>query len=110
MDFRKAFNYLNHDHLLQKLRTFGIKGKKSEWFSSYLKGTYKITTHDKTQAEPIDNQDKVPQGSVLGQGLFLLLPKNMPEEKVSWLQETCYTVIFADDTLSIKTIDTLQQK
>lgn len=116
LDFSKAFDCLNHDQLLQKLTTLGIKGKEWEWFSSYLKGRKQLveitSTKDristKTQSGTADIKRGVPQGSVLGPVLFLLLTNDMPDG----LQEACHTVMYADDTvltLANKTTETLQQ-
>lgn len=37
MNFSTAFDRLNHDQLVKKPRTLGIKGRRAEWFSSYPK-------------------------------------------------------------------------
>ena len=40
-DFRKAFDTVNHDLLLQKLSYMGVLDKELAWFKDYL--------HDRTQ-------------------------------------------------------------
>ena len=37
IDFRKAFDLINHEILIKKLACYGVEGNVLEWFSSYLK-------------------------------------------------------------------------
>jgi hypothetical protein len=36
LDFSKAFDCLNHNHLLKKLNALGINGSEAKWFHTYL--------------------------------------------------------------------------
>ena len=36
LDLKKAFNMVDHDILLTKLRACGIRSKAGDWFESYL--------------------------------------------------------------------------
>ena len=71
LDFSKAFDSINHNRLLLKLKDMGIPEKLYIWISSYLKNRKiktKLNNKISTTSELICG---VPQGSVLGPTLFL---------------------------------------
>ena len=37
IDFRKAFNLINHEILIKKPACYGVEGNVLEWFSSFIK-------------------------------------------------------------------------
>jgi hypothetical protein len=77
-DLQKAFDCVNHDILLSKLRFYGIKGKFFNLLSSYLQNRYqKVQLNNKNSMTVISSDWNiapygVPQGSILGPLLFLL--------------------------------------
>lgn len=94
LDLKRAFETIDRDKLLKKLRTFGINGKEFNWFESYLSMRKQRTTVNSITSDPIDVDLGVPQGSILGAFLFILYINDMP----TILQETLIN-LFADDTL-----------
>ena len=72
IDLKKAFDTVNHDILLNKLKHYGVRGVGLSLFSSFL--------HDRSQYVSINSSNSckqniscgVPQGSVLGPFLFTL--------------------------------------
>ena len=76
IDLSKAFDTADHDILLKKLDMYGIKGTKLKWFCSYLTNRKQfIKCRDQiTDLEVL--RCGVPQGSILGPLLFLILINN----------------------------------
>ena len=92
MDMSKAFDKVNHDCLLQKLRAFEFGGSLLQWFSSYLMGRYQrvIILGETSDLVPVNSG--VPQDSILGPMLFLIYVTNLPDSVL-----TSHVAIFADD-------------
>ena len=44
VDFKKAFDTVNHEFLLNKLNHYGIRGTEFQWFNTYLRGRQQHTT------------------------------------------------------------------
>jgi len=98
LDFSKAFNKVDHGILLDKLEIIGIKGKIKDWIASFLTDRYQRVTVNGFLSDPMHVKSGVPQGSVIGPLLFLILISDIDHNIVS------HTSSFADDTRLMKSI------
>ena len=94
VDLSKAFDTLSHAILLEKLRSYGIKGIAIDWFKDYLFNRKQFCEIDGVKSELIGIVCGVPQGSILGPILFLLYFNDF-EDHV----QNSHVVQFADDTV-----------
>ena len=92
LDMAKAFDKVNHDLLLRKLRSVGVYSLELKWFSSYLHGRSISTVVEGVKSSPSRISSGVPRGSVLGPLLFLVYYRDLPSVTSS------STAMFADDT------------
>ena len=72
IDIQKAFDTVNHNILLHKLESYGIRGNLNDWFKSFLTARKQFVTIDEQDSPVIELSYGVPQGSVLGPLLFLI--------------------------------------
>ena len=93
MDFAKAFDKVNHSLLIHKLRYYGIDGKTTRWIQNWLEDRQQTVVLDGVSSEAVNVDSGVPQGSVLGPGLFLFYINDLQSRLTSKVR------LFADDTI-----------
>ena len=101
LDFAKAFDVVNHDILMKKLRNFGITGKIGYWIHNFLTNRHQTVTVNKSKSKTESVRSGVPQGSVLGPILFIIFISDIDE-----YIENSQLSVFADDTKIKKNIST----
>lgn len=101
LDFRKAFDLVNHKILINKLRMYLCDESSVKFFESYLTGrTQKVYAHG-NHSNVKNISHGVPQGSILGPLLFNIFINDLPLS-LSAANTNCD--MFADDT-SLHTAD-----
>ena len=68
---------------MQKLKQLGIAGKLGRWLCSFLTRRTQSVVVNGIQSEPTDVLSRVPQGSVLGLLLFLILIGDIDKSVIS---------------------------
>ena len=64
IDFRKAFDTVDHHILLDKLFHYGIHGKSHDWIKSYLSDRYQYVSYNGSNSTTQKITCGVPQGSI----------------------------------------------
>ena len=72
LDFKKAFDTVDHGILLRKLHCYGFRGTANSWFESYLENRFQYVDIHGTCSAKLPITTGVQQGSILGPLLFLL--------------------------------------
>ena len=93
LDFKKAFDTVNHKILISKLENYGIRGIPKNWFISYLENRLQRVSIGNTFSQYNAIKTGVPQGSILGPILFILYINDLPQ-----VSKKIHTTMFADDS------------
>ena len=93
LDFAKAFDKLDIKITLQKLYNLGIGGKLFDWIESFLTNRKQRVVVDSAISDEVTVISGVPQGSVLGPLLYLILLRDIDAD-VAFAKVSS----FADDT------------
>jgi hypothetical protein len=92
LDFRKAFDTVDHSILLRKLGHYGIRGAPLKWFESYLSNRHQFVQLLNSKSTLQSIECGVPQGSIIGPILFLLYINDLPQAT------SLFSIMFADDS------------
>ena len=91
IDLQKAFDTIDHEILLQKLKAIKFSESTIKWFKSYLSERIFLVNIENKLSNFGEISCGVPQGSILGPLLFLIYVNDMPHEVTSAL------LLYADD-------------
>ena len=91
LDFTKAFDSVDHNILLEKLRCYGVRGSVFDWFANYLSGR---TLFYGVASDWCSVTSGVPQGSILGPVSFIIFISDLPDV----IHTRTKTALYADDT------------
>jgi len=92
LDLKKAFDTVNHNILLSKLKSYGIGVEALSWFKSYLSNRSQVVNINSTLSDCKPINVGIPQGSILGPLLFIIYVNSLSDIVSSKL------VMYADDT------------
>ena len=101
LDYAKAFDKVDHQILLHKLKCYGITGKLLAWIKAFLSNRTQCVSINGTHSYSSEVRSGVPQGTVLGPILFLIFINDID----SCINHS-FVSSFADDTRVKKAIST----
>ena len=107
MDFAKAFDSVDHNILLAKLKSYGlygVTGNSLNWFADYLHGRLQSVVVDGVASQWTSVTSGVPQGRILGPILFAIFINDFPDVVLVKSR----TALYADDSKVYESISSMQ--
>ncbi len=93
IDLRKAFDIVNFEILLKRLKYYDVSDVELKWFTSYLHGRMQTVIIDGILSGSLPFTVGLQQGNIPGPLLFTFYVNEL-----SKVAENCLTTMYADDT------------
>jgi ribonuclease P/MRP protein subunit RPP40 len=103
LNFAKAFDKVDFGIVLGKLRDLGISGQLGIWIHQFLTSRTQRVIANGELSDPSRVLSGIPQGSVIGCLLFLILINDLP----TVVSQQTDTLLYCDDTTAGATIPNL---
>ena len=103
LDLSAAFDLVDADILVRKLKVYGLSEDFIDWVSSYLADRKQAVWINHTFSDWLDVNVGVPQGSILGPLLFIIFANDLPHSV------SCELDSYADDSTITSTKETIVQ-
>lgn len=94
LDLQRAFETIEPELLIDKLRKYGVQNESLLWFQNYLTNRKQKVKFNNVLSNEVNNGLGVPQGSILGPLLFIMYINDLGN-----CLKYCKIKMFADDTL-----------
>ena len=104
IDFRKAFDTVDHSIMQLKLQGVGLANDVAEWINDYLSNRQQFTEINEAKSELQCITHGVPQGSLLGPRLFSIYVEDFPSSTAQGGIE-----LYADDTTAYCTGNSIDE-
>ena len=101
LDMSKAFDTLDHDILITKLKHYGFKYEALDLCKSYFTNRVQCVEFNNNISTPLPIHTGVPQGSILGPLFFIIYTNDFVHSS-----ELFHPIVFADDTTLLTTLRT----
>ena len=100
IDLTKAFDCLDHDILLHKLKHYGLEDKALKLCTHYLSNRKQYINLPDASSSQLSINTGVPQGSILGPLFFLIYINDLPNSS-----DSINFITYADDTTLLTTLN-----
>ena len=99
---QKAFDTIDHEIFLDKMKDLGFANSVISWLRSYLTNRTFFINRRKETSSPGELSCGVPQGSILGPLIFLIYVNNTPQavdyDLLRYADDSC--IVFGDNNIN----------